>query len=203
MKKKSEGTTKEQIVDMTIHLIDSKGGASSVNLREIARRVGCSAPNIYNYFVSMDDLLNTALIRICEDFNTIIKKNMVQINNTKDLLQLAFHSYIKYAVDNPGRLNFYHFEKLNFTISSEAEASARRVGEHMAHLLYTGIDRSVPFEKVLFISNVLHRYILGTLSDYITGRFLLKDKRKYVKELTDTGKRVFNCLVQGLMEHGD
>lgn len=196
MRKKLDGMTKEDIIETAIRLIDSKGGASNVNLREIARTVGCSAPNIYNYFINMDDLLNTVLIRICDDFKTNIQEKTKEINNDEDFLKVVFRAYIEYAVENSGRLNIYHFEKLNFTISTEAEASARSVGEHMASLLFTGLNQRLPYDKVTTINGILHCYIIGALSNYITGRISIDDKEHFIKEMVDTSKRIFNSLVQ-------
>ena len=59
-RRKSSGTSAEQIVDHALALIAEKGTSRDVNLREISRRVGCAHTNIYNYFASLQDLLRAA-----------------------------------------------------------------------------------------------------------------------------------------------
>ena len=196
MKKKLDGFAKEQIIKTTLLLIDDNGGASNVDLREIARKVGCSAPNIYNYFNSLDDLLNTALVRICEDFKDTIQEKTLKTNNTEELILLAFTTFIEYAIDHPGRLNFYHFEKMKITIVSEAEESAISVGNSMADLLDLGTDHSIPPDKIKAICNHIHLYVLGELSEYITGRRKIENKKEYVDNLVAYCKRLFEILIE-------
>lgn len=187
--------TREQIVKTTIELIDHQGGVSGVNLREIARLVGCSAPNIYNYFTCLDDLLNTALIRICEDYKTKIQQKTAQISSG-DCISSAFQTFIEYAVENPSRINFYYFEKLSFIISPEAEAAAASVGLNMARLLDLGTEQQLPQNKIMEICNILHWYVIGTLSGYITGRMAIENKKLFVSDLVEMCKRIFDSLVR-------
>ena len=55
--------TADRFIDETLELIAEKGGSQEVNLREIARRIGCAHTNAYNYFVSFDELLWAAFRR--------------------------------------------------------------------------------------------------------------------------------------------
>ncbi len=190
-----ENITKERIVDEAIRIIDEKGGALHVNLREIARNIGCSAPNLYNYFNSLDDLMNTALIRICEDFIETIRRKTTLTGDNEDLEGLAFRAYIQYALENPGRLNFYHFERLSFSISTEGQIQAEKVGEHMAGLLYSGLQGKLSYEKALTLTSLLHKFLLGSLSDYITGRVKIDDQEQYVSELTTLCKKILKSLI--------
>ena len=52
--------SKELIVETALALINEEGSSSKVNLREIARRLGCAHTNIYNYYPSLDELLGRA-----------------------------------------------------------------------------------------------------------------------------------------------
>ena len=196
MKKKLVGLTKEQIIETTIMLIDKKGGATAVNLREVARISGCSAPNIYNYFESLDDLFNTVLIRICDDYNKTLQ---IKIAKTpEELLLGAFRAYIEYAIEYPGRLNFFQFEKLNISVSEETEEMAEGVGYNMAHMMAYGTGKNITEEKMIEICNILHRYLLGELSEYITGKKKIEDKEAYVNKLVLYCKKLYDIFVQNI-----
>ena len=63
-----KGITKEQVVETTLKLIKDSENIRSVNLRGVAREIGCAHTNLYNYFSSFDELLWCAHIRILEIF---------------------------------------------------------------------------------------------------------------------------------------
>jgi AcrR family transcriptional regulator len=198
MKRKLDGSTKDELIQTTLKLIDSNGGASDVNLREIARSTGCSAPNIYNYFSSLDDLMNTVLVEICEDYKRNLYKKAAQAHGVEELLFLAFNYYIQYVMDYPGRMNFYHFEKLNIKVFTETDKSAISVGQTMAGILKRGTDNGLAMDKVEDVGHHIHCYLLGELSEYITGRSRITDKEQYVKDLVAYCRRIYRVLMQHL-----
>lgn len=198
MKRKLDGLTKEKIIKTTIDLIDQEGGASSVNLREVARIAGCSAPNIYNYFESLDDLLNSALISICEDYAQKLQAQMKNCKQPGDALLTAFRAYIEYAVEYPGRLNFFHFERLNFAFSDETDAMATGIGNHMAEFVGSGAGKNMTEEKMIEITGILHKYLLGELSEHITGRKKIENKQDTVDGLVQYCKKLYDILTQNL-----
>jgi AcrR family transcriptional regulator len=62
----ADGTrsTAERLIEATLELIAERGGSTRVNLREVARRVGCAHTNVYNHFAGYDDLLWAAFRRV-------------------------------------------------------------------------------------------------------------------------------------------
>jgi AcrR family transcriptional regulator len=198
MKKGIEGLLKQEILNTTLALIDKKGGASGVNLREVARALGCSAPNIYNYFSSHYDLMNSVLIMICEDYKKYLSIKTAYADNPESLLLSAFSTYIEYAIAYPGRLNFYHFEKLDITISEEAFNTGISVGDAMAALLDKGSESKISNKKTEEVCKIIHCYLLGELSEYITGRIKLADKENYAKSLVLYCRKLFDTLIQNI-----
>jgi len=51
---------KETIINITLEMVNEYGGGSNITLREIARRLGCAHTSIYNYYSSLDTLLDEA-----------------------------------------------------------------------------------------------------------------------------------------------
>ena len=167
-----------------------------VNLREVARITGCSAPNIYNYFESLDDLLNTALIRICEDYTQKLQTEIQNHKQPKEILLGAFKAYIEYAVEYPGRLNFFHFESLNIAVTDETDAMAEGVGNQMAGLMGFGTGNNMTEEKMIEITNILHKYLLGELSEHITGRKKIENEENTVNNLVLYCKKLFAIFME-------
>ena len=49
--------SREQIIDSALELLRNRRDVQSLNLREIARALGCAHTNLYNYFSSYPQLL--------------------------------------------------------------------------------------------------------------------------------------------------
>jgi len=73
--------TKEQIIETALDLLKDKSDIRSVNLREIARVLGCAHTNLYNYFPSFNDLLWEAHMEIENQF---IKKIALELESVQD-----------------------------------------------------------------------------------------------------------------------
>lgn len=194
MKQKSIGSTKETLMKTALCLIDEYGGASAVNLREVARRADCSAPNVYNYFVNLDDLLNTVLVEICDDFQRNLRNSISNANTAQDLLVQAFQFYIQYALDFPGRMNFFHFEKLNVKLFSETNQSAISVGQAMTNILEQASEHGLSTSQAAEVCHIIHCYLIGELSEYITGRVEINDKDSYANGLVCDCKKLFEIF---------
>ena len=198
MKKQMENEQREKIIKITLDLIDKNGGALNVNLRQVAREANCSAPNIYNYFKSLDDLLNVALERICTDFMVMMAQQKDKAETKEQMLQSAFTTFISYGVKNPARMNFFYFEKLNVELAQNTKSVANGVGGTMAQLLLecsaTPLDKNTAQE----ISNILHWYIIGQLSEHMTGREIIKHMDEYINNLFQKSIKLFYILSENL-----
>ncbi|MCK5130432.1 MAG: TetR/AcrR family transcriptional regulator [Clostridiales bacterium] len=190
---------KEKILSTTLELIDQNGGALNVTLRQVAREVNCSAPNIYNYFASFDDLLNSVLIKICDNFTQSMQEQLLLAKSSEDILVTAFTSFISYILDNPSRVNFFYFERLSFDVHESTQGVAEGVGHGMATLLVEGSDGAITMNKAQDASSILHWYIIGQLSEYVTGRIDITNKAEYIDTLVATCK---NLLIKYTSEVG-
>lgn len=63
MRTTEAGVSAERFVEAALELVSENGGSQGLNLREVARRVGCAHTNAYNYFSSLEDLKMSALRR--------------------------------------------------------------------------------------------------------------------------------------------
>ena len=170
--------TRELIVDTALALINEEGSSSRVNLREIARRLGCAHTNIYNYYPSLDELLwdahGAALRRMTEAVTSASLKGELEKS-----LQAFYSAYAGFYLSNRGWFSLLWQDPLAGERPerhrSEAEEMVRRLVDHLADAYRGTIEWKV-------LHDVLHRvhcYLHGEVSIFIHGRGLIKDDAKF------------------------
>lgn len=195
MRRRAESPTRERFVEAAVALIDRNGGAASVTLRDVARDVGCSPPNAYNWFSGLSDLLDAALVWICADFLTRIRAAVPADCEPPDVLARAVRAYVEYALDHPGRLNAFHFERLSVPVGEDAAAAGEAVGRAMGELLARGTSPTLESDVADDVTAVLHRYLIGRLADHITGRAPVADLGVEADEVAAEILRIHDALV--------
>ncbi len=105
-KRKKEGLTKQRFIDETLAFINENGGSERLNLREIARRVGCAHTNAYHYFSDLKDLkwaaLEAAVLQYAEAISGGLENEM-DFNSYFDRL---ITNMVEFAINNPGLHRF-------------------------------------------------------------------------------------------------
>lgn len=197
MRRRAESPTRERFVEAAVELIDRNGAAANVTLRDVAREVGCSPPNAYNWFTGLDDLLDAALVWICSDFLERIRRAVPADGEPMDVLAHAVRTYVEYALDNPGRLNVYHFERLSGPLGRDATAAGEAVGRAMGELLARGTSPAPEPGVADEVTAILHRYLIGRLADHITGRAPVADRDTAADDVVAEVLRLHDVLVAG------
>src|SRR4030042_3132010 len=106
----ARASMKETLIQTTIRMIDEEGGCLPLNLRRIARRAGCRAPNIYNHFRDFNELLNTAHASIINDFTQELTAAINAVIRPSELIRASARSFVTYALAHKGWFNCFLFE---------------------------------------------------------------------------------------------
>ncbi len=180
---------RDLIIEETLKIIREEKSARSVSLREVARRAGCSAPNVYNHFTSLNDLLNSAMEQIISNYMNVINKEMASISDPVQYFEKAAEILINWALENEGWFYFFHFEQTDVELMGETLEKAESTGKHMASLLQKSCNGQLDEDTALQISSIIHNYLLGELSQYMTNRSPNIEKRQF------SNKLLKNCLL--------
>ena len=100
------GATAERFIETTLELIAESGGSTQVNLRQIARRVGCAHTNVYNHFSSFEDLLWAAFRRVLEDYARYLLHDLDAGLETDEYLRRLITNLVTYPQNKPGHYRF-------------------------------------------------------------------------------------------------
>jgi AcrR family transcriptional regulator len=178
---------KETIVQATLELIQEKESASQVNMREVARALGCAHTNIYNYFEDYGDLLWAALDAAGDRFIAEVAASVKSTDRLTSSLNRFFAGIIDFYLAHKGWLRLFWADPLKQPRPPESavlgeERVARLVSLFSAAVQATyGI--SLPQSQAYHFLHVLHCYLYGEISIYISGRGLVPEEGKFRSNL--------------------
>ena len=90
---------REKILDAALHIIINEGFAS-LTMRKLASRIGMSAPNIYNYFSSKDELYITLVIKGFEMLHERLKNAYEGSSDPIMRARCLIDAYMTFGMEN-------------------------------------------------------------------------------------------------------
>ncbi|WP_456485452.1 TetR/AcrR family transcriptional regulator [Hydrogenimonas sp.] len=97
---------KREIIKMAL-LLFSKNGFYSTTITEIAKMMGMSAGNFYNYFISKEKLAEEIIRYISEYLGYKLRAINESPISTKEKIREIVHIYFKTAQEEPEMLDFF------------------------------------------------------------------------------------------------
>lgn len=193
--------TKEQIIKTALDLLRDKNDIRSVNLREIARVLGCAHTNLYNYFSSFNDLLWEAHMEIEKKFIEKILLDIEHLQDDKQKLYGFFFSLSELYLDNIGwfRLAWLDYiddmrPEKDKIVTEEAVSTMVEILDSICHGIYINIYVQ---EDIHCVLHDVHCYIVGEVSNFINGRGLINDIQILKKHIAETAAIFFMLTLKG------
>lgn len=193
--KMPKSITKEQIIDLTLELINQNQGLRNVNLREIARVLGCAHTNLYNYFQDFEQLLwkshETALLKMGD----YVTADLDKISDIRVRLQTFFTKFIDFYLQNKGWFKLIWFEKLVAPRPEENIETGLRVVNSLIRTLTEIYSDSITLADAHYILHNVHCYLHGEVSIFIAGRGLRKDEPEFCSYVTGECMKLIELYV--------
>jgi AcrR family transcriptional regulator len=189
---------RESILQAALSLIDSGGGAAGVGVRQIARMTGCSAPNVYNHFAGIEDLRAEALLRISAEYGARVARAMRGAKARNDPFGAAVRAFLRFATDHPGWLYFYLFEKGSAPAQQSVRLDAKARGSEMGAIVRAASGGALAADSVPVVTEAIYRYLVGTVSEFLTGKAEVRSKKAFVERAAASSRIVFDALVEKL-----
>lgn len=196
MMKKS--ITKEQIIETALDLLKDQSDIRRVNLREIARVLGCAHTNLYNYFPSFNDLLWETHIEIENKFIARVSFTLENAQNgqhDKDQLYRFFFSLSEFYLDHKGWFRLAWLDYIDDVRPEKDQAATEKTVNIMVGMLeviWLGIYPNAPDRNRLHrVLHAVHCYIVGEVSNFINGRGLIPDKELLKEHIAETAATFF------------
>jgi len=185
---------KDAIIEATLALIDERGGATTLGLRELARAAGCAAPNIYNHFDGLEDLFASARARILELYMPPALTEGSEAGTLEAAARAVARSLFGFAQAHPGWYGFLFLERIDKVRPQEAEAAAR-TSQLVAGVLARMTEGVLKPQEARRAQRILHGYIHGELCRLVSKR-ILKDPAAYGEELVENVAWLMQTLTE-------
>ncbi|WP_304509549.1 TetR/AcrR family transcriptional regulator [Anaerotignum sp.] len=193
--------TKEQIVVTALELMRNKSDLRGVNLREIARTLGCAHTNLYNYFPSYNDLLWETHATLQGIFMKMLLEKLEQANTPEMQLTYFFQACVEMYLDNKGwfRLAWHEYlegDRPQADIET-TEATNKMLNQHIAQIwkeLYGQYPNADATKRVLHNT---HSYIVGEISNYLLGRGWVENEPELKAYIVREAVSMFRLCLTG------
>lgn len=198
-RKKLDSPGKERFVATVLEMLDDGVGMRELNLRTVARRLGCAHTNAYNYFTSLEDLLWWSLQEALERMvSGYLSPNSSGSPRSASAPGDPLLTYIGFAVEHPEWYRLVWMVKLSTPPPPEVLAYLPVPGRMLVDWLTGYLGRSggvnsVSEEEIAAGARILHRYIHGELTVFVTGR-LTEPVACFHRDLISNTNRLFQGL---------
>lgn len=189
--------TGEQVISTTLELIKAKEGLSQVNLREIARQLGCAHTNLYNYFSSLEEVLWRAHQEVQLRLLNYVTDNLENIQ-TNLRLEYISARFIEFYLENKGWFKLLWFEKFDQDRPKENIEITVKVVDAFIDILSETYGNQITKEDCRYILHTVHCYLNGEISIYISGRGLIKDETEFKTYVSKESLKMTNLLVSNI-----
>lgn len=193
--------TKEQVIKTALNLMKDRDNLNSLNLREIARTLGCAHTNLYNYFSSYNDLLWETHAAIQGIFVEMVNERLNAADTAEKRLECFFNAFIDFYMDNKGwfRLAWHHYiEGKRPQNDIEATEAANKMVDDCVSDIWNELYGKYPDRDT--VKRVLHNthcYIVGEVSNYLLGRGLIQDEKCLRSYVADEAINMFKLCLLG------
>lgn len=193
--------TKEIIIETALDLLKDSSDIRSVNLREIARVLGCAHTNLYNYFPSYNDLLWEAHVEIENKFIEQISLTLESVQDNKFKLYQFYFLLSELYLDHQGWFRLEWLDYIDDVRPKKDKIATEEVVNTMVEMLeniwlsiYSNASGQERIHGVLYD---VHCYIVGEVSNFINGRGLIQDKELLKKHIAETAVTFFTLSLKG------
>ena len=176
VKKKRTGDTAHRFVESTVKLIAEREGSHDVNLRNIAREVGCAHTNVYNYFNGVDELMWKAMESVLFKLGEYLQQDLSDSLPPKDYLEQLMTNYVEFAEEQPG---FFRFISTDPLVSSEIPENIQEIIQSLVDFFNRVFQQlsedKLDHPKAAEVGSIILAYLEGDLLDMINGRYFPGD----------------------------
>lgn len=192
--------TKKQIIETALDLLKDQSDIRNVNLREIARVLGCAHTNLYNYFSSFNDLLWEAHMEIENKFIEQILLTLENVQDNKVKLHQFYFSLSELYLDHKGWFRLAWLDYIDDVRPEKDKIATEKVVNTMVEILeaiWLSIYPNAPDrERIHGVLHDVHCYIVGEVSNFINGRGLIQDKEVLKKHIAETAVAFFTLSLR-------
>lgn len=198
--KKKKKITQEEIIKTALDLMRDKNEPRTVNMREVARTLGCAHTNIYNYFTSYSELLWETHTALLEVFITTLQENLSMARTPEIKMAYYFDTFVQIYFKNKGWFRLAWLEYIGEDRPQSNKDTKKRVYQALNNII-SGIWEEImgvtPDSKTVDqVVHTTHCYIIGEVSNYISGRALISNEADLKEYIVKEGINILKLYME-------
>lgn len=187
-----EGQTRERFIHGVLDLLERGVGLREINLRRIARRVGCAHTNAYNYFASLQELFWYALD---EALHRMVAYSEHTLGSGGDAAPEPFlASHVQFAIEHPGLYRFIWLDSLTGEPPADVAEYLAVPAQLFRRALAEAAGVSTSEPAAVRGVRIVHGYLHGELCSYVAKRLPADDPAALKQELVGNSLLLFGRL---------
>ena len=184
---------RDRFIQTTLDVIAEEGGSLDVNLRQIARRMGCAHTNVYNYFDSFADLLWAAFRRALRTYGERLIRDLDPSLDAREYLRRVIANLAAFPQEQPGLYRFVGSDPLVIEeVPGDVMAQVAQMKRWLAAACEAAAGPGVDAAGAREAADIMLAYIDGETLNIINGRVVPdEDPRARVEA---NAMRIFGLL---------
>jgi len=185
-----KNVNKDVIIKITLDLIEEKGGIKDVNLRMIARIIGCAHTNLYNYYGSFDEILWESVAQALTEMMNYSDEDFNEGSDPKEEFYRLISKHIDFSMKHPGWYRLIWLEAIGGEPSSEITEILRKPGEKFVMAVMKARNYEITKEEAETIADMIHGYLHGDLCKWINKRASVCEKSEVKGRIITNIKKI-------------
>lgn len=189
--------SKEIIIETVLQLIEENEGIKDVNLRGIAKKIGCAHTNLYNYFDSLDEVFWEALGQVLLKMIDYVDSNLAAETDNEEKFYLVLSNILDFSMKHPGWYRLIWLESIDGEPTPKIIQILHKLSEGLNEDLIKASDNKLTEEKANLIDDILHTYLHGELCKWINNRGFTNSIEETKTKILLNLKYLYKLLIQG------
>ena len=164
-------STRDRFIQTALEAIADEGGSLDVNLRQIARRMGCAHTNVYNYFDSFGDLLWAAFRRGLQTYAERLIRGLDVSLDAREYLRRVIANLAAFPQEQPGLYRFIGSDPLVIDeVPEDVMVQVTQMKRWLAMACEAAAGPGVDPDGAREAADIMLAYIDGETLNIINGR---------------------------------
>ena len=161
----------ERLVAATLELIVEEGSSSTVNLRQICRRVGCAHTNAYNYFDTYADLRWAAFRRALRVYGEHLIEGLDAGMSADEYLRRSIVNLAAFPQEHPGLYRFVASDPIDLgTMPPDIMATVTAMKRWFWAVVGAAAGPRLETSAARDVADIVLAYVDGETLNLINGR---------------------------------
>lgn len=191
-----EQVSREAILETTLKLINENDGITNVTLRGIAKRLGCTHTNLYNYFDSLDEIFWESIGQALLEMMNFSGGHLSIETDFEEGLYLLLSKLIDFSMEHPGWFRLIWLESVGGKPSAELAEILSTPSKGFNEVIMKASGNKLSEEKVIVTGDILHGYLHGELCKWINSRGLAGSKEETKTKIMSNLKYLYKLMIQ-------